>query len=99
MRASAWGPPFESGVTVVGFGPMRELKHFLQGPRACGYLRERPSTTEYRLLLDVSPAELEEMLIRGWRRFGPMYFRPVCEACAECVAIRLPLARFAPTGS
>jgi arginine-tRNA-protein transferase len=45
----------------------------------------------------VSPQELERLLERGWRRFGPVYFRPVCAACAECVSVRVPVQEFAPS--
>jgi len=49
--------------------------------------------------LDVSPEELEALLERGWRRFGPMYFRPACEGCAECVTLRIPATTFEPSKS
>jgi len=78
---------------------MRELKHFIEPPRACDYLPDLSATLEHRMLLDVRPTELEELLVRGWRRFGPLYFRPVCAACAECVSIRIPVDRFKPTES
>ena len=45
----------------------------------------------------VSPPELEKLLERGWRRFGPVYFRPVCQSCEECVSVRVPVASFAPS--
>ncbi len=41
------------------------------------------------MLLDVTPAELDELLARGVRRFGPMYFRPACAGCSACVSLRL----------
>ncbi len=66
---------------------------------ACPYLAGRISTTDYRILTDVTPLEHEEMLIRGWRRFGLQYFRPQCAACMECVSLRIPLATFEPTKS
>lgn len=50
-------------------------------------------------MADVSPAELEALLVRGWRRFGAFYLRPACAACVECVSLRLPVARFTPTDS
>lgn len=78
---------------------MRELKHFIEPPRGCDYLPGQMATLEHRLLLEVQPDELESMLIRGWRRFGPLYFRPACGACGECVSIRIPVARFQPTDS
>jgi len=39
------------------------------------------------------------LLERGWRRFGPVYFRPVCEGCDECVSVRVPAAEFAPSAN
>jgi leucyl-tRNA---protein transferase len=68
----------------------RLLRQFTESPRACSYLSDREAALEYRVMLDVSPKELEAMLLRGWRRFGPCYFRPACAGCGECVSIRLP---------
>lgn len=54
---------------------------------------------EYRVMTEVSPEELEWMLKRGWRRFGHLYFRPMCPACAECVSLRIPVTEFVPSKS
>ena len=54
---------------------------------------------EVRLLTDVSPEETEHMVERGWRRFGPEYFRPICQGCAECVSLRVPVREFRFTKS
>lgn len=54
---------------------------------------------EYRVMTEVTADELEWMLERGWRRFGHLYFRPMCPACAECVSLRIPVATFAPSKS
>lgn len=51
------------------------------------------------ILVDVSAAELGVLLERGWRRFGPAYFRPVCDDCSECVSLRIPVATFVPSRS
>lgn len=77
----------------------RQLQHFVQPVDPCSYLPDRSARLETRVLLGVSPAELEHLLERGWRRFGPMYFRPACEGCRECVSLRIPLARYEPTRS
>lgn len=50
-------------------------------------------------MVDVAPAELMGLLERGWRRFGPVYFRPACGACHECVSLRLPVASFHASAS
>ena len=44
-------------------------------------------------MVSVSAEELEVLLLRGWRRFGPAYFRPACRPCGECVSIRLDTHR------
>jgi len=78
---------------------MARLLHHHSVAEDCAYLPGRRATTEYRLMADCSPEELEDLLVHGWRRFGPTYFRPVCAGCAECVSIRLPVASFRPTKS
>ncbi len=65
----------------------------------CPYLAGRAATTDYRILTDVSPEEHEALLIRGWRRFGMQYFRPMCAECMECVSLRIAVATFSPTKS
>lgn len=39
------------------------------------------------------------MLAHGWRRFGPVYFRPTCASCSECVTLRIDAAAFRATKS
>ena len=46
------------------------------------------------VLQGVSPAELERLLERGWRRFGMVYFRPACAPCTACMSLRVPVHRF-----
>jgi leucyl-tRNA---protein transferase len=76
----------------------RELWHVdLDEP--CPYLPDLGATTDYRILTEVTPEEHEQMIVRGWRRFGMQYFRPRCASCTECVSLRVPLATFHPTKS
>jgi arginyl-tRNA--protein-N-Asp/Glu arginylyltransferase len=77
----------------------RVVQRFTEKPRECSYLADRQATLDYRVMTDVSPEELEQLLIRGWRRFGPVYFRPSCAGCMECVSIRIPVATFQPSDS
>jgi arginyl-tRNA--protein-N-Asp/Glu arginylyltransferase len=50
-------------------------------------------------MLDVSAVEVDALLEKGWRRFGPIYFRPACASCAECVSLRVVATHFAPSKS
>jgi arginine-tRNA-protein transferase len=76
---------------------VRLLQHRIAGPEPCPYLPGLGSTTETLLMTGVSPDELERLLERGWRRFGPVYFRPVCAECSACISVRVPVRAFAPS--
>ena len=68
----------------------RIVRHFIEEPRACAYLSDRQASLEYRLMVNVSGEELEVLLLRGWRRFGPAYFRPACKLCSRTARSRAP---------
>lgn len=78
---------------------MRLVERFVEPPRECAYLPQRRANLEVCLMLDVTAIEMEGLLERGWRRFGPIYFRPACARCAECVSLRVDVARFAASKS
>jgi len=77
----------------------RLLKRWVAEPTECAYLPSETATLEYRLMLDVSARDLDALLERGWRRFGPAYFRPRCTQCSECVPLRIPVNAFTPSKS
>jgi arginine-tRNA-protein transferase len=77
----------------------RLVQHSVQRPRQCAYLPDRLQSIETRLMLDVSPAELQWLLEHGFRRFGPAYFRPACRGCGECVPVRVPSMSFQPSAN
>lgn len=78
---------------------MRLLERVVERPHGCAYLPTELASLEVRVMLDVTPAEMDALLERGWRRFGPIYFRPACTACSECVSLRVSSERFAPAKS
>jgi arginyl-tRNA--protein-N-Asp/Glu arginylyltransferase len=75
------------------------LACFTTPPSQCGYLPTERASLEYRVLMDVTAAQHEALLARGWRRFGCEWFRPVCPACTACRSLRIPLATFTPSRS
>lgn len=77
----------------------RLLHRLVEPPHECPYLPGREAQLEIRVQVDVTPAELESMLARGWRRFGPVYFRPACVGCDECVTLRIDARAFAASKS
>jgi arginine-tRNA-protein transferase len=91
--------PHENGVNFRCGPPVRLLEQFVESPRPCAYLPDRSASLDVRVMLDVTPAELDVLLERGWRRFGPVYFRPACATCVECVSLRVLVDRFRPSKS
>lgn len=77
----------------------RVLAHDFADQAVCAYLPDRPASQEHKIILDVTPEELQGMLERGWRRFGAIYFRPACAHCMECVSLRIPVKQFVPSRS
>jgi arginine-tRNA-protein transferase len=77
----------------------RLIQRIAEPPHECIYLPDREASLDIQIMVDVSPEELGELLEHGWRRFGPVYFRPACAACEECVTLRIPTATFRPSKS
>jgi leucyl-tRNA---protein transferase len=78
---------------------MRLLERIVEKPHPCAYLPTEKASLEIRVMLDVTSDEMDALLERGWRRFGPIYFRPACAACSECVSLRVATDTFAPSKS
>ena len=53
----------------------------------------------YEIVGELTPAENQERLLHGWRRFGHSLFRPECETCRACQSIRVPVSTFKPDRS
>ena len=78
----------------------RSTAYCLHAARRLGYLsHERYATLDVAVLVDVTPDELGTLLERGWRRFGPVYFRPGCQPCTSCDSLRIPVAGFSASTS
>jgi arginine-tRNA-protein transferase len=71
-----------------------ELAHFIAEPSPCEYLPDERAQLEYRVVVGLSPEELDDLLAHGWRRFGPAVFRPACASCHECISLRIDVATF-----
>ena len=72
---------------------------FVSGPSACAYLPDRTARTRYELAFDLAAPEFLQALQDGWRRFGPVKFKPECPSCSMFRSLRVPVADFRPTTS
>jgi leucyl-tRNA---protein transferase len=68
-------------------------------PSACGYLPDRRWSLRHVIVAQASAEDYQAHLVRGWRRFGRAFFRPVCKSCQECRSVRVPVAMFRPDRS
>ena len=72
---------------------MNLLKEFLLDDK-CSYLSDAEQTTHYKLIDNCDAWQCQELIERGYRRFGKMYFRPICSLCDECKSIKIDVDNF-----
>lgn len=76
-----------------------ELQRFRTPPYCCSYLPSETASLAYRILLDVPASVYDQLLARGWRRFGCEFFRPACPSCTQCRSLRILVNEFTPSRS
>ena len=72
---------------------MNLLKEFLLDDK-CSYLDNKEQTTHYKIINNCDALTCEALIERGYRRFGKMYFRPICATCNECQSIKIDVENF-----
>lgn len=74
-------------------GPSGELE--IEGSESpCSYLPGQTARMTYRLAYKLAESRYEQLLSRGWRRFGRTLFRPACSACKACQSLRVAIPEF-----
>jgi len=72
---------------------MNLLKEFILDDN-CSYLDNKKQTMHYKVIENCSIFENQELIERGYRRFGKMFFRPICQGCDECKSIKIDVANY-----
>jgi arginine-tRNA-protein transferase len=78
---------------------MRPIISIISPPAPCPYLPDRISQLRYELTPEMAPHDYMDRLRTGWRRFGPVVFRPECPSCRMCQSLRVPIHSFRPSQS
>jgi len=60
----------------------------------CAYLDDAKQTTHYKIVNMCSTSYCEALIERGWRRFGNMFFRPVCADCNACESFKIDVKNY-----
>ncbi len=66
----------------------------------CSYLQQKMSRS--LMVMDealLSPQVYDALLAHGYRRSGEYVYRPWCDDCRQCHAVRVPVRRFRPSRS
>jgi arginine-tRNA-protein transferase len=79
--------------------PIQSLPLLESPPHPCSYLPGRLAKNEYLWVQSLSPGLNRSLMDLGFRRSGQVVYRPACEGCRECIPIRVPVDRFAPSRS
>lgn len=60
----------------------------------CSYLKGKEQTAHYKIVSECSSEYCTRLVQRGWRRFGKMFFRPICPDCHECQSVKIDVKNY-----
>ncbi|WP_353571203.1 arginyltransferase [Candidatus Albibeggiatoa sp. nov. BB20] len=76
---------------------VKELSLYATPPHDCSYLDYQEATTVFvDPYLPIDTMLYKKLAAYGFRRSGEYVYRPQCESCHACVAVRLPVNEFKP---
>lgn len=73
---------------------MNRILREAQLDETCAYKADQQQLTHYLIIDSCSSKHNEALIERGWRRFGAMFFRPVCVNCHACETLKIDALRY-----
>jgi len=73
---------------------INEIISECQSEDNCSYIDNKKQLTHYKIIQNCSTKHCEELIERGWRRFGSMFFRPICPDCNKCESFKIDVKNY-----
>lgn len=73
---------------------MNKILHECTSEEECAYLDNTKQTTQYKIIDNCSTDNCEALIEHGWRRFGNMFFRPICADCHACESLKIDVKNY-----
>ena len=70
------------------------VMEFVIDDKPCPYLKGKVAKTKYHLINNCGEKECKSYVEHGWRRFGKLFFTPICDGCDECKSMRIDVRSF-----
>jgi arginine-tRNA-protein transferase len=87
-------------MTIPAEPALHKLQFYVTTGYSCGYLPNKLAQSLIASPQHLIDANIYSGLIQqGFRRSGKFAYRPHCEACQECIPVRIVLADFTPSRS
>lgn len=75
------------------------LEYRLTQECSCSYLPNKSCIENFKIIKECTALYCQQLMERGWRRFGETFFRPICYDCHKCESLRIVADEFVTSRS